>query len=91
MRRKLRFAKWAAMFSTGAFLAQFGTICNSSFTAFGAQSGFLIDNSGRLFGLFNVCGVENVQIVAENVPGDVINQDDDLMFGCPVRQIIVEP
>jgi hypothetical protein len=91
MHRRLRFAKWAAVFTTGAFLAQFGTICNSTVTAFTAQSGFLIDDTGRLFGLLNVCGTENFQIVTNGVPGDIQNDDDDLMYGCPVTQIIVEP
>lgn len=91
MRRRLRYAKWAAMFTTGAFLAQFGTICNSTTTAFIAQTGFLIDDSGRLFGLLNVCGAENVQIVTDGIPGDILNNEDDLMYGCPVRQIIDEP
>ncbi|HPF37496.1 MAG TPA: hypothetical protein P5081_12375 [Phycisphaerae bacterium] len=89
-RRKI---KLAGYLTAGAMLLQFGQACavvSSVATAGVSSSGFLIDNNGYFLGLFNVCGAENIQIVDENgiQQGDIVNSGDDLMFGCPARQVV---
>ncbi|MCA9256515.1 MAG: hypothetical protein KDA33_12795 [Phycisphaerales bacterium] len=88
-RRKI---KLAGYLTAGAMLLQFGQACaviSSVATAGVSSSGFLIDNNGYFLGLFNVCGAENIQIVDENgIQLDLQNTEDDLMFGCPARQVV---
>ncbi len=89
MKRWRRKALLAGYLTTGAFLMQLGTICNSTITAGGASGGFLIDDNGAFMGIVNVCGQENIQIVDEaGIPGQLLNTEDDLMFGCPAREIV---
>lgn len=89
MRRWKRKALVAAYLTTGAFLMQLGTLCNSTVTAGGGSGGFLIDDNGAFLGIVNVCGQENVQLVDENgIPGDLLFTEDDLMFGCPAREVV---
>jgi hypothetical protein len=91
VRRKIKLAGYLA---AGAFVLQLGQACtifNSVATAGIGSSGFLIDDNGFFFGVFNVCGQENIQTVDVNgvQVGDILNTQDDLMFGCPARQIVV--
>lgn len=94
-RRLRRKVKLAGYLATGALVLQFGQACtifNSVATAGIGTSGFLIDNNGSLFGIFNVCGQQNIQTVTpEGVPVNLLNTEDDLMFGCPAQQIVVNP
>ncbi|MBX3394498.1 MAG: hypothetical protein KF841_03935 [Phycisphaerae bacterium] len=89
-RRKIRMFVLAGYVAAGAFVTQFLTLCASTGTAGLSSSGLLIDNNGYFLGLLYVCGTENYAIrAADGVLGPVINQDDDLMWGCPVREIPV--
>jgi len=89
MRRWRRKALIASYLTTGAFLMQLGTICNSTMTAGVGSGGYLIDDNGAFLGIVNVCGQENIQIVDEDgIPTDLLNTEDDLMFGCPAREIV---
>jgi hypothetical protein len=87
--RRRRTAKIAAYLLTGAFLLQLGgpacAMLGSTAIA-GFDFGALMDNNGKLFGLFNVCGVPNYEYVdANNVPvSSVLNTGDDLIFDCPI-------
>ena len=91
-RRNRRKIKLAGYLTAGAMVLQFGqacTIVNSVATAGVASSGLLIDNNGFFLGLFNVCGAENIQIVdPDGVQLELRNTEDDLLFGCPARQIV---
>ena len=88
MKRWRRTALLAAYLGAGAFLMQLGTMCNSTFTAGAASSGFLIDDNGAFLGLINVCGQENVIIIDEyGIPGELQFAEDDLMYGCPARRV----
>lgn len=90
MRRWRRKALLASYLTTGAFLLQLGPICASSMTAGVGSGGMLIDDNGAFLGIVNVCGQENIQLVDEfGVPGALLNTEDDLMFGCPAREIVV--
>jgi len=90
MMRRYKAAKLALMILSGAFLTQLGPC-----TVMALQTGVtsvtpsLIDANGRFLGIFNVCGVPNVQLIGENgVPADeILNGGDDLFYGCPVTTI----
>ncbi len=89
MRRWKRKALLAGYLTTGAFLLQLGPICSSTMTAGVGSGGLLIDGNGAFLGIVNVCGQENVQIVdLDGVPGELLNEEDDLMFGCPAREVV---
>lgn len=91
-RRTKRKIRLAGYLTAGAMLLQFGqacTIVNSVATAGVASSGLLIDNNGYFLGLFNVCGAENIQVVDPNgIQTNLLNTEDDLMFGCPARVVV---
>ncbi len=91
-RRTKRKIRLAGYLTAGAMLLQFGqacTIVNSVATAGVASSGLLIDNNGFFLGLFNVCGAENIQVVDQNgIQTNLLNTEDDLMFGCPARVVV---
>lgn len=90
-RKKRRTIRIAGYLTAGAMLLQFGqacTIANSVGTAGVASSGLLIDNNGYFLGLVNVCGQENIQLVdPDGVQTGLLNSEDDLMYGCPARQV----
>lgn len=93
-RRARRKIKLAGYLAAGAFVLQLGQACTlftSVATAGIGSSGFLIDNNGFFLGVFNVCGQENIQQVDVNGVqiGEIQFTQDDLMFGCPARQIVV--
>lgn len=91
-RRTRRKIKIAGYLTAGAMVLQLGQACtifNSVATAGVASSGFLIDDNGFFLGLLNVCGQENIQVVDENgIQTGLLNTEDDLMFGCPARQVV---
>ncbi len=90
-RRKTRMLLLTGYFMAGAFMTQFLTLCSSTATAGTATSGMLIDNNGYFLGLLYVCGAENFFVTDVNgIPGPVQNSGDDLMYGCPAQEIIIE-
>lgn len=93
MKRRTRLVLLAGYLASGGLVLQLGPVCTlagSTATTGAASSGVLIDDNGNFLGLFNVCGQPDVLIVDENgVPGDLLNTADDLMLGCPIRQITV--
>ncbi len=95
MRKQRRIRILASYLATGAIILQLGPLCtmvNTTLTTGVSTSGFLLDDNGDLFGLpfLNMCGQPDFQEVDEfGVPGPVQQGEDDLMFGCPVTQIVV--
>lgn len=90
MMRRYKAAKLALMVLSGAFLTQFGPCSVMALQAgVTSLSPSLIDANGRFLGIFNVCGVPNVQPIGENgLPnGAVLNGGDDLFYGCPVTAV----
>ncbi len=87
-----RVARLAAYLVTGAILLQFGgciaMALNSGAAAFDA--GILLDENELLFGVFAPCGRPNVQFVNVNgVPTeDVRYAEDDLIWDCPITEIL---
>lgn len=90
-RRRIRAFVLAGYLVAGAMMTQALTICNSVATAGLSTSGLLIDDNGYFLGLVYVCGTENIVPVDANgnAVGLVQNSQDDLMFGCPVRQVTI--
>ena len=91
-RRHKRMARAASYLVTGAIILQLGGFCtifNTTATTTLGGSGFLIDDNGNFLGVFAVCGLENFIVIDEDgIPqGEVQDTEDDLLFGCPVRQI----
>lgn len=86
-RRKARMLLLSGYVAAGAFMTQFLTLCGSTATAGVSSSGILIDDNGYFLGLLYVCGQENIVTVTNGIPGQVQFTEDDLMFGCPARQI----
>lgn len=89
MKRRIRLAMLVGYLAAGGFLTQAGIICNSVGTAGVASSGALVDDGGNFLGIpfVHVCGQENILIV-DPITGetiDLLNAEDDLMFGCPAR------
>jgi hypothetical protein len=50
-----------------------------------------VDANGRLFGLVNVCGLENILVIEENSTGagELFNVEDDLVTVCPFTVEVV--
>ncbi len=90
MMRRYKAAKLALMILSGAFLTQLGPCTVMALqTGVTAVTPSLIDANGRFLGIFNVCGVANVQVIGENgqPTGEVLNGGDDLFYGCPVTTV----
>jgi len=91
MKKSKKRAKLAAYLTMGAMVFQFGQACtifNSVATAGVASSGILIDDNGFFLGLINVCGTQNIQGSVNGIPfGEVMNNEDDLLVGCPVTLV----
>ncbi|GJQ26383.1 MAG: hypothetical protein HBSAPP02_14150 [Phycisphaerae bacterium] len=90
MMRRYKAAKLALMILSGAFLTQLGSCTVMALqTGVTSLSPSLIDANGRFLGIFNVCGVPNVQVIGENgaPTGGILNGGDDLFYGCPVTTI----
>lgn len=91
-RRGGKTALLAAYLLTGALVLQIGPMC-SMLTTFGAAAfdfSTLLDENERFLGVFAPCGVPNTITVDEQgIPtGEVQNSEDDLIFDCPVTQIV---
>ena len=91
MRIRRRWLSLAAYLTTGAVIAQLSACYTIAGTTIApGTSELLIDANGRVLGIFNVCGVADVQLIdADGVPGPVLFTEDDLMHGCPITQIPV--
>jgi hypothetical protein len=101
-KRRRRIGLIAGYLVTGAIILQLGPLCTlAGSTALGSSIGSLIDTNGRFLGLLNVCGQQDIVYVdAQGVPTDtetpasgsgtvpvVVNNGDDLMYGCPIRYV----
>lgn len=101
-KRRRRIGLIAGFLMTGAIVLQIGPLCAvAGGTGLVSAAGTFIDSEGRLFGLFDVCGQENIVYVdSRGIPSGVETQSDiqgslvpvlysgdDLMRGCPVRYV----
>ncbi len=91
--KRRRISILAGYILAGAVLLQLGP-CISMILPLGAAAfdvGALLDENGYLFGLFNLCGRMNIQYVDKDgnpTDGDVLYTEDDLIWDCPVRQVL---
>jgi hypothetical protein len=78
--------------AVGTILTQLGG-CLTLGTTFGTASfdiSLLLDDQGRFLGVFAVCGTPNLLVIQEGQEiGEVINTEDDLVFGCPISGVVV--
>lgn len=92
MKRRTRIAFLAAYLSIGGIVVQLAGCFDIAATT-GLASldvSLLTDAEGRLFGVFNVCGIPDILVVDQNgVPIDILNTEDDLVFNCPISETIV--
>lgn len=90
-KRRRRIGLIAGFLMTGAIVLQIGPLCAvAGGTGLVSAAGTFIDSEGRLFGLFDVCGQQDVVYVnSQGVPtsSTVSFEEDDLMRGCPVRYV----
>jgi len=93
MKRKKRVALLSAYLLSGAFLLQLGPCLQMGLAAGAASApGVFLNDQGQAFGIFNVCGVPNQIAVSPDglIIGQVLNAGDDLVFGCPINQVVVQ-
>lgn len=91
----------AAYLVTGAIVMQLGPVCSlAGGMGLASSAGTLIDANGRLLGLFNVCGAQDIVYTdAQGIPTgsvtdtsgntkiSVLYAGDDLMNGCPIQYV----
>ncbi|RIK67693.1 MAG: hypothetical protein DCC65_06075 [Planctomycetota bacterium] len=88
MKRRIRILKIASMLSVGAYVMQINNCITGGINTALAATPFgtiLTD-----LGFPGVCGTPNFIVVDENgIPtGEVQNTEDDLVYFCPVTQIV---
>ncbi len=92
-RRGGRTAVLAAYLVTGALILQIGPMCSmlSTFGVAAFDFSTLLDENERFLGVFAPCGVPNTIEVDElgRPIGEIQNTEDDLIYDCPVTQIVV--
>ena len=89
-KRRARLLVLAGYLAIGGLVTQLGAcwIVGAN-TLIAPVTTSLIDTNGKLFGLFNMCGVPDTitRDTATGVFGTVQNTEDDLLTVCPVQVI----
>jgi hypothetical protein len=91
MNRRMRVVFLAGYLSVGGIVMQLSGCLNISTTVGTASfdTSLILDENGRLFGVFAVCGVPNVAVVNEDgLLLDILYTEDDLVYQCPISQTV---